>query len=169
MILQFESEFERISGIIGAEYQTKKVSELEDFVQGFAFPNGLMNSVPINDFTSEIGPGGALVYNGNFVLQFLTKAVKNDNFESVKNVLIDDMIFLSEQFFRELNKNSLQIFGTVPFTMRSRIHRQYLSNFCVGVETTITFNTTCTRLLPTPPKNLALSDITEDSITLTWE
>lgn len=169
MIVQFESEFERIAAIIGAEYQTKSISELQDFVQGFAFTNGLMNSVPIRDYRSNIGIGGALIYNGVFKLQFLTKAVKSDNFEAVKNVLIDEMIFLSEQFFRELNKNEERIFGTPQFEMSSQILRQYTSNFCVGVETTITFNTSCTRLAPSAPENLTLSDIETDSITLTWQ
>jgi len=146
MIVQFESEFERIAGIVGAEYQTKKISELEDFIQGFAFTSPLMNSAPIKTYTSNIGPGGAVIYNGDFKLQFLTKAVKSDNFESVKNVLIDAMILKSEEFFRELNENSLQIFGTVPFEMRTQILRQYTANFCVGVETTITFNTSCSRI-----------------------
>jgi len=168
MIVQFESEFERIAGIIGAEYQTKKVSELEDFIQGFDFTTGLVNSIPTKSFQSNIGPGGALVYNGDFKIQFLTKAVKSNNFESVKNVLIDEMILLSEQFFLELNKNALQIFGTVPFEMRTQILRQYTSNFCVGVETSITFNTRCSRLPVKAPSGLSavlFGTITND---LTW-
>ena len=73
MIIQFESEFERIAGIVGAEYQTKKISELEDFIQGFDFASPLMNSMPIQTYTSNIGVGGAVIYNGDFKLQFLTK------------------------------------------------------------------------------------------------
>jgi len=146
MIVEFSTEFERIATAQGAEYVSKKVSELEDFVQGYGFANGLVNFVPINDFDSEIGASSQMIYKGNCVLQFLTKAVKSDNFEATKDILIDEMILLSEGFFRGLNLNENLIFNNPTWQTRTTILRQYTANFIVGVESRITFETACNRL-----------------------
>jgi len=146
MIVEFSTEFERIATATGAGYVSKKVSELEDFVQGYDFTTGLINFVPIRDFDSEIGASGQMMYKGNCVLQFLTKAKKDDNFEATKDILIDEMILLSEQFFRGLLLNENLIFDNPTWQTRTTILRQYTSNFIVGVESRITFDTACNRL-----------------------
>lgn len=146
MLVQFETEFLRIATAISAGYTTKEVPELQKHLQNYTFAEPLINFIPMENFNSNIGASSQMIYDGRCVLQFITKASKADNLEAVKDVLIDEMILLSEQFFRELNKNENRIFNTPQFKMNSKILRQYTSQYCVGVETTITFETACNRL-----------------------
>jgi len=145
MIQQFKSEFSRIAGIKDAEYTTKRYSELEEFTQSFDFNRPLINCLPLERFRSEIGASSQVIYNGTFKLQFITKAVKSDNFENVKDVLIDEMITLSEHFYRELNKNANRIFINPRWNWTNIVLRNYLSQYCVGVESEVVFNTACNR------------------------
>lgn len=142
----FKSEFERIATNQSAVYQTKKISELEDYAQNFNFTSPLINLIPLDNFNSEIGYSSQVIYNGVCRLQFLTKAVKSDNFENVKDVLIDQMIDLSTRFYRELDKNANLVFISPRWIWSNRIMREYLSNYLVGIESTITFNTSCNRI-----------------------
>ena len=89
MIIQFSTEFERIATAIGAAYESKNISELEDFVQGINFSQSLVNFVPLASFEMEVGASAQMIYKGEFSLQFLTKAVKSNNFEATKDILID--------------------------------------------------------------------------------
>ena len=146
MIQEFKSEFSRIAGILGVEFQTLESSELEEFVQGFNFATGLINFVPMQRFGSNIGAAGQIIYNGNVQLQFLTKAAKDDKLETVKDVLIDTMIDLSTSFYRELNKNSLRVFGAPEWTFNNDILRFKTSNYTVGVQSNVVFNTSCSRV-----------------------
>ena len=147
MIVEFQSEFQRIATILAVEYKNKSESELEDYVQNYDFATPLINLVPIIGVDPvEIGASGQMIYNGKCVLQMLTKASKSDNFEVVKDVLIDDMIYLAGQFFWELNKNDLFVFNTPQFRMSFKILRQYTANFLVGIEISISFNTSFNRL-----------------------
>jgi hypothetical protein len=146
MIVAFENEIKRIADEIGIEYQTKRMVNLEDFIQNFALDVPLMNSVPITNYTSSIDISGAMIYTGEFKLQFITKYVKSDDYEATKNILIDDMISAAELFFRRLNQNDMLLFGNVPFSMRNEIIRNYTSNACVCVQCNISFNTACNRI-----------------------
>jgi hypothetical protein len=147
MITEFKSEFSRIAGIVGADFQPLDFDELQMFVQGYDFASmPLINFVPIERFTSTIGPQtGQLIWTGECVLQFLTLARVNET-EDEKDARIDSMINLSSNFFRELRKNTERVFGNPEFTMRSNILRFKTANYCVGVETTIGFITSCNRI-----------------------
>ena len=145
MIAEFKSEFSRVAAIVGAEFQTLAVDELQMFVQGFDFPTPLINFVPIEDFDSNIGAAGEIVWAGNCQLQFLTIATVGDT-EDFKDGLIDDMINLSGNFYRNLNQNTELVFRNPIFTMRNRVLRFKTANYCVGVESNISFVTSCNRI-----------------------
>lgn len=147
MINSFKIEFERCAGIVGAGYETKNILELQDFVQRYNFDQPLINWVPIESVDSEVGASHQLIYSGNCVLQFLVKASKNDNFEDVKDSLIDETMLLHEKFIAELNKNTNLVFINALWRPRIKVLRQYTSNFLCGVESSIAFNTACNRLL----------------------
>ena len=148
MIVEFQEEFARIAAIVSAEYQNKNHSELERYVQNYDFALPLINLQPIISVDPvELGEMGQLIYNGKCSIQMLTKAVKSDNFEVTKDVLIDKMIVLASDFFWELNKNELFVFNTPMFRMSFKILRQYTANFLVGVDVSISFNTSFPRLL----------------------
>lgn len=147
MIQEFKSEFARIATIVGAEFQVLEGSELEDFAQDFDFAIPLINFVPINRFTSNIGDAGQMIYDGNIQIQFLTKAATDDKLENVKDVLIDDMIELSTNFYLRLNKNDLQVFGAPQWDFDNTILRFKSSNYLVGVQSNVTFNTSCNRVV----------------------
>ena len=146
MIQEFKSEFSRIAIVVGAEFQTLEASELEEFAQGFDFSTPLINFVPIDRFQSNIGELGQVIFDGNIVLQFLTKAETDDRLENIKDSLIDDMINLSTLFYRELNKNEMLVFGTPRWRWDSSIMRFKTSNYLVGVQNAITFSTSCARI-----------------------
>lgn len=143
MILQFKSEFSRIAVDLGCNFTTKSISEYEDFVQNYNFDAASINWLPIQSFASSIGASSQVIFEGECVLQFITKAVKSDNYEETKDILIDEMIDLSGSFFRELNKNENRVFGTPQFSMRNKVLRNYTSNYLAGCEAAITFQTSC--------------------------
>lgn len=145
MITQFKSEFTRIATLTNAGFTVKKRSELEDYIQNYNFDQPLINWTPITNFDSRIGASSQMIYSGRCVLDFVTRAVKSDNFEDTKDVLIQQMIDLSTAFFRELNKNSQGVFNTPQFTMTNVIDRDFSANYCVSVRPTITFETACNR------------------------
>lgn len=146
MIGIFKSEFERIATLLLCEYTTKKISELQDYAQNYNFENPLINLIPINEFRSEIGASSQVIYDGTCKLQFLTKAVKSDNFEDTKDALIDQMILVAQDFYRELDKNSNLVFTSPRWSWSNRVMREYLSNYLVGIDCTIVFKTSCSRL-----------------------
>lgn len=146
MIQEFKSEFSRVATIVSAQFQTLEGSELQEYAQGYDFATPLINFVPLSRFTSNVGLSGQIFYNGNIQLQFLTKALKDDKLENVKDVLIDDMIELSTSFYRELNKNNLQVFGTPEWNFDNEILRFETSNYLVGIQSNVTFNTSCSRV-----------------------
>lgn len=145
MITEFKSEFSRISGIVGAEFQSLAIDELQMFVQSFDFPEPLINFVPIKSFTSNIGAAGEIVWNGQCRLQFLTIANVGDT-ENVKDGYIDNMINLSGEFYRQLHRNTERVFRNPIFEMTNDVLRFKTSNYCVGVESTIVFRTSCNRI-----------------------
>jgi len=146
MIVEFNNEFQRIATVLNCGYVNKSVSELEDYVQGYDFAEPLINFLPVKNVKSEIGASGQIMWEVECKLQMLTKASKSDNFEAVKNVLINEMIYLQGQFFWELNKNENFVFNTPVFRMPFSILNQYTANFLVGIENSISFNTSFNRL-----------------------
>ena len=146
MIQEFKSEFARIAAIVGAEFQTLEGSELEDFAQDFSFATPLINFVPVTRFRSSVGAAGQIIFDGNIQLQFLTKAQIDDRLENIKDVIIDQMIDLSTDFYLELNKNNLQVFGTPQWEFDNEIMRFKTSNYLVGVQGNVVFQTSCNRI-----------------------
>lgn len=145
MITEFKSEFSRVAAIVGAEYQTLAIDELQEFVQAFDFSIPLINWSPIESFDSNIGAAGEIVWDGTCILQFLTLATVGDT-EDFKDGLIDNMINLSGDFYRNLNQNTERVFRNPIFTMRNNIERFKTANYCVGVESNIVFTTSCNRI-----------------------
>jgi hypothetical protein len=146
MITEFKNEFNRIAGLKGATFVSKSVSELQDFAQGFNFDKPLINLIPMETFRSNIGASGQVIYNGTCKIQFITKAIKSDNYQDKNDILIDEMLQLSTKFYRELNKNTNFIFNAPNWDWTNTILRSYLSQYCVGIEATIIFNTACNRV-----------------------
>lgn len=141
MITEFKAEFNSIATLLNAGYTTKKISELEDFVQAYDFTQPLINWVPINNYNPTLTAADSILQEGSCVLQFVTKAVTNDNYEDTKDLLVDQMITLSGNFLRKLNKNTNGIFIGPTFEGTATIDRNFTSNYCVAVELTITFST----------------------------
>lgn len=141
MITQFKSEFNRIATALSAGYTTKKMSELEDYVQGYDFSQPLINWKPIESFNPRLGQSDQIIQEGRCVLQFIQKAVINDNYEDTKDALVDQMITLSSNFLRKLNRNENGVFIGASFSGSSTIDRNFTSNYCVAVKLTITFTT----------------------------
>lgn len=146
ILTAFKTEFERIATLKGAEFTTKEISELQEYVQSYNFDNPLINFVPLSDFGSEIGASSQVIYDGVCKLQFLTKANVSDNAETVKDGLIDSMITLATGFYRSLDQNETLIFASPRWKWNNQVLRQYTSNYLVGVESTITFKTACNRI-----------------------
>lgn len=147
MIASFKSEFARISLLVSAGLTVKKISELQDYIQGYNFDNPLINWTPMASFNSRMGASGQMIYEGRCVLDFITKAVKSDNLEDVKDLLVQDMIDLSTNFFRQLNKNENSVFLGPQFSVSNDIDRNFTANYCVSVRSTITFMTSCANLI----------------------
>lgn len=146
MIQEFKSEFSRIAGVLGAEFQSLDVHELEKFAQGFDFSIPLINLVPMKRFKSSIGASSQIIWDGQCVLQFLTKASLDDRLETVKDVLIDDMINLSGAFLRQLHRNENRVFSGSKWESNNDIDRFKTSNYLVGVDSTVVFSTSCARI-----------------------
>lgn len=146
MITEFKSEFNRIALLKNADFVSKSISELQDFAQSFNFNQPLINLIPIDTFKSNIGASSQVIYNGTCKMQFITKAVKSDNYQDKNDILIDQMIDLSTRFYRELDKNANLVFISPKWEWSNQILRSYLSQYCVGIESTIIFNTACNKI-----------------------
>lgn len=158
MITQFKNQFLAISTLLNASFTTKKVSELEDFVQGYNFAMPLINWIPLTNYNPTLSQSDSIIQQGSCVLEFINKAVTNDNYEDTKDLIIDDLITLSSNFLRKLNQNENGVFIGPTFSGSSQIDREYLANYCVAVRLTISFTTsinynfndiTCTWMLNT--------------------
>lgn len=144
IISTFKNEFSRIASDLGASFTTKEIQEEQDYAQNYEFIDPWINWQPLINFTTEIDQGGQTVYVGTCILRFLTKARTDDTFEDHKDVLIDDMIALSQAFYFQLNRNVEGVFVNADFSsIRHNILRQYLSNYLVGTEVTMDFRTGC--------------------------
>lgn len=146
LLIPIKSEFARIAPIVGATFEDLSVPELQDFLQGFDFTTPLINLDPVITFDPNFDQGGAVRYNVKFDLYFLTKFAKSDTLEGNKDILIDSMIDLQENFFRELNLNDKQIFIQPFWQWSSTVLRQYLSNLTVGVKSEIRLDTACNKV-----------------------
>jgi hypothetical protein len=147
MLQEIKNEFSIIALSLNSEFVSKSKDEYQEYAQGYNFDNPSINLIPFKTFTSDIAKSGAVRFNATFDLLFLTKFSKTEeDYENVKDQKIDNMIFLSERFFSELNKNQRQVFDVPQWTWRSEILRQYTSNLLCGVKVTITLNTACNRL-----------------------
>ena len=116
------------------------------FAQGFDFSIPLINLVPMKRFKSSIGASSQIIWDGQCVLQFLTKASLDDRLETVKDVLIDDMINLSGAFLRQLHRNENRVFSGSKWESNNDIDRFKTSNYLVGVDSTVVFSTSCARI-----------------------
>lgn len=141
MITEFKTEFDNIATLLSSTFTTKKMSELEDHVQSYDFTQPLINWKPLANYDPTLTAANSILQNGRCVLQFITKAVTNDNYEDTKDTLVDQMITLSSNFLRKLNQNTNGIFIGQTFSGTSTINRNFTSNYCVMVELTITFTT----------------------------
>jgi hypothetical protein len=164
MIAQFKSEFNTIAAQLDVGYTTKKMSELEDYVQNYEFERPLINLIPIDSFRSNIGHSGQVMYVGTCKLQFITKAVKSDNFEDKKDELLQSMILLAQSFYRQLDKNERRVFRTPRWEWSNRVIRMHTSNYLVAIESTINFTTSCANMgqdfpvVPCPSARAIITD-----------
>jgi len=146
ILITFKNEFERIALLKSAAFTNKKHSEIEKFAQGYDFAQPLINYVPIERIRHNIGASSQMIYKGDVRIQFLTKAVLSDNFETTKDLLIDQMLGLSEAFFRTLFADNNRVFNNPEWDLSSQTLRFHTANYLVGIESTITFTTACNRL-----------------------
>jgi hypothetical protein len=147
MIVDVNTELNRVATLESAGYSNKKMSELEEYVQTYDFTQPLINWIPVDTVDASIGDGGEVIYPLNCKIQFLKKAVKSNNLENSKDALNDEMILLAQEFFRELNKNENLIFKNWGWSLRFKVLRPFItSNFLVGIEVSVTLETSCNRL-----------------------
>lgn len=147
MIVDVNTELNRVATLESSGYSNKKMSELEEYVQTYDFTQPLINWIPVDTVDASIGDGGEVIYPLNCQIQFLTKAVKSNNLENSKDALNDEMILLAENFFRELNKNENLIFKNWGWKLRFKVFRPFVtSNFLVGIEVSVILETSCNRL-----------------------
>lgn len=146
IITTFKSEFSRIAGILGIPFTTKEIQEEQEYAQEHDFSaSSWINWKPLKRYDTDIPIGGGVMfYEGQCELLFLTKANTYDDEENNKDLLIDQMAGVAEDFFRELNKNAALAFSTPQeFSMSHEVLRNYTSNYLVGVKATIRFKTAC--------------------------
>lgn len=143
MIIELKAELERVAGVVSATFSSRSVPELQDFAQQFDFATPLINLYPIEKYNQNIIASGAIRYDFQFELFFLTKFTKSDHVEDTKDVLIDEMTKLSELYFSTLNKNEQRYFINPAWTWTNNILRQYLSNLTCGVKAVIFIDTAC--------------------------
>lgn len=146
MILEFKTQFSNTAAMLNCEFTTKNHGEYEEFVQNFNFSRPSINFFPIRSYSSEITIASTTRYKGNFEVYFLQKFTKSDNFEDTKDVIIDEMILLSQAFYNQLNANQYLLFDMPLWTWRAEIIRQYTANLICGVKVLISFDTACNRL-----------------------
>lgn len=151
MIVELKQEFERVSSVIGATFVSKSFSELEDFVQNYDFIIPLINLKPIEKYSQNILAGGAIRYDFDLNLKFITNFKKSDHLEDTKDILIDQMIQVSENFVSRLNKNEERIFISTGWPAKVDVLRQFTSNLTCGVSINISLDTSCNKV---PPVNL---------------
>ena len=143
MIIELKAELERVAGVVSATFSSRSVPELQDFAQQFDFATPLINLRPIENYNQNIIASGAIRYDFQLELFFLTKFVRSDHLEDTKDVLIDEMAKLSELYFSTLNKNENRFFINPSWTWTNNILRQYLSNLTCGVRAVIFIDTAC--------------------------
>ena len=143
MIIELKAELERVAGVVSATFSSRSNPELEDFAQQFDFATPLINLRPIENYNQNIIASGAIRYDFQLELFFLTKFAKSDHAEDTKDVLIDEMAKLSELFFSTLNENENRFFINPAWTWTNNILRQYLSNLTCGVRAVIFIDTAC--------------------------
>lgn len=146
MILPVKNEISRIAQLLGANFVDKSISELQHFAQNNNFLNPLVNLQPINSGKMNVMPSGAIRYDFQFKIDFLQKFQKDNNLENTKDYIIQDMIWLCEDFFKELNRNTLLIFINPSWTWSVDIVRQHTSNLLCGCTANIFLDTACNRL-----------------------
>jgi hypothetical protein len=146
MITQIKSELERVATVVGGTYSYRDISELQDYAQQFDFATGLINVEPLGEYQHDFDDGGAIRYNFRLIIEFWKKFSKDDTTDETKDVIIDEMAILSEDFFRELNKNENQFWINPKWTWRNDIVRQHTSNLLCGVRATIDIDTGCNRV-----------------------
>lgn len=161
MIQAFKSEFSRVAAFVGAGFVSMKKSELEDFCQSYNFDVPLINFEPLQDYASRIGHSGQIIYEGRCKIQIITKMIKSDNFETVKDEKIDGIILMADEFYRKLDRNENRVFISPYWKWENRILRQFTSNFLAGVEASITFDTACNRV-EKQPLDLSINDYVAD-------
>ncbi len=143
MIIELKGELERVAGEVSATFSSRSNPELEDFAQQFDFATPLINLRPIENYNQNIIASGAIRYDFQLELFFVTKFAKSDHEEDTKDVLIDEMAKLSELFFSTLNENENRFFINPAWTWTNNILRQHTSNLLCGVRAVIFIDTAC--------------------------
>lgn len=146
MLLEFKTQFSNTAAMLDCVFTTKNHSEYEDYAQGYAYANASVNLMPVRSYTAERTVANTTRYKGNFEIYFLKKFSTSNNFDDTKDVIIDEMISLSEAFYAQLNQNAYLLFDMPFWVWRADILRQYTANALCGVKVTITFDTACNRL-----------------------
>lgn len=139
-------EFKRIAELQGATFENLSIDELEEFVQHYDFTQPLIRLEPVDKMRSNKMDSGAIRYEPLFKLYFLTKFTSDNNKEDLKDLLIDQMIELSQGFFRQLDKNEMLYFINPFWKWEVDIIRQYTSNLLCGCIASIALDTACNRI-----------------------
>ena len=143
MLLKIKSALSNAAIGLG-DFQTLDTAELEEFAQNYDFAQPLIRLEPMDRYTGSVGDGGVILNTLEINTWFLTKFPKDDNDEDGKDVLIDAMEDLSNDYYRVLNQSSELAQGTLE-TWNTRIVRRTTSNLLCGVVCTTKLNTACNR------------------------
>ena len=144
MISTFKTEVQRIADAIPTECQFLAIDELQKFVNGYTFSTVLINLRPIMKGGFRSDAGGATIYDGTILIDFLLLANVNDT-EDTKDGYIDTCIDTATTLHRELRRNSERKFVNPIFDLGWEVTRFKTSNYCVGITATVNYITGCNR------------------------
>jgi len=171
MITEFKNQFSNTATMFDVAYTTKNHGEYEEYAQGYNYANASVNLIPVKKYSAERTIAGVTRYKGSFEIYFLKKFVESDSADGTKDVIIDEMILLSEAFYAQLDQNQYLLFNQGFFKWEAEIVRQYTANLLCGVKVTVGFDTACNRLdgsepIPSLPATVRNSD---GSYSITFE
>ncbi len=144
MILKIKKALSEAAKDLG-RFETLSISEIEEFAQGYNFTTPLIRLEPIENYTGSVSDGGVIINNLTARVWFLTKFNKDDTNEDRKDVLIDEMEEISNEFYRNLNKSQSLSQGSLR-SWTVKIVRQATSNLLCGVICEAKLDTNCVRL-----------------------
>lgn len=132
-----------------ASFSCLDIDELEKYVHDNPVnkENPLINLVPIESFSSNIGESTTVDYDIPVRLYFLSNFTKENDIEAVKDIALESMVELSGAFLRGLSLSTdAMYFTNEEWVFDSTFIRSVTSHLLLGVQSDITLKTSCNRI-----------------------